>query len=294
MTSYGTGGGGGSATYSSMHDAVSAYMNAIMACPKPDRIFDSYNDFVFTKRRGSVPKSLHSPQHPEPYRLGDGHDLAPDGVGHPLIVHAASCVPPGLTPYRPGGCDSWFVSHWPRAAPEIPSVYVKQPKKEHAVYEMVCRLEPEAAYVLERHGRHDVLLYGVDDTAEAFGLADAIQETHGTPLGCLVLGSNALLRDQNGNDAKRIVSSGAVLAGGLRVAGPVTPPRPAAVSTDVLIRNLDRHGFPICVRDMPRPAAYMRPEYTITASQFTNEARWYISGMVVLLCHQEMNWDLML
>lgn len=284
----------GSATYSSMHDVASAYVDAILACPKPDRTFDSYGDFAFTKRLGSIPKSLRSPRHPETYHMGDGHDSAPDGVGHPLIVHTASCVPPGLVPHRLGGCGAVSAPHWPHAAPAVPPAHVKQPEKEHAIYDMADVLEPEAAYVLERHDRHDMLLYGGVDAAEAFGLADAIQEMHGTPVGCMVLGSDALLRDRNGNDAKRMVSNGTVLEGGLRVAGPVTPPRPAAVTADEMAKNLDRHGFPICVRDMPGPAAYMRPEYTIAASQFTNEARWYISGMAVLLCHPEMNWDLML
>ena len=158
---------------------------------------------------------------------------------------------------------------------------------------MVRILRPDAAHVLERNGRHDIALRGGVDPPEAVRLADAVCAKHGTPVGCIILQSDALLCDPLGNDAKNIVSRGIPLAGDMRVRGQVTPPRPAGVTAGQMIWNLDRLGFPMCVRDPPGRESVMRPEYVVAASQFHMEARWYLSGTGMMFRRPDIDWDLM-
>lgn len=87
----------GSPAYGSLHDTASAYVGEIMSCPKPDRRFGAA-DFVHDRRHGTIPNTLLEPGRPTPYIIGEGHTAAPDGVGHPLLEHAARCTPPGLLP----------------------------------------------------------------------------------------------------------------------------------------------------------------------------------------------------
>ena len=285
----------GTGTYTSLHDTASMCINEILACPKPNRVFDSDDDFVFTAKYGTIPKALHDPTRPAQYRIGEGHHNVPDGVGHPLLVHMESCVPPALVPHGESGCSAKIgpSRKWHTISPSSVEK-TTQVAKEEAVARMVDDVQPDAAYVLERRGRHDVLLYGNIDAVEAFRRAESIQAQHGTPLGCMVVESNALLYDECGNDAKNIVANGTRLAGSLEVFGPIAPPRPAALSKDDLVVNLDMHGFPICAHDPPETATRIRPEYIIAASYFTNEPRWYLSGTAVLLCSSKIDWGLML
>ena len=158
---------------------------------------------------------------------------------------------------------------------------------------MVESLRPDAAYMLERNGRHDVVMRGGVDPAEAIGLTDAIGRRHGTPVGCMTLRSAALLRDPSGNDAKLVAARGVALAGDMSVGGPVRAPRPADVAAARMVWNLDRLGFPMCVREEPGPQPVLRPEYVVAASQFHREARWFLSGTAVLLRRPDIDWDLM-
>lgn len=285
----------GSGTYTSLHDMVSMYVNEIHASPKPDRVFDPDGDFVFTAKRGTVPKTLRDPSRPVRYHIGEGHSDAPDGVGHPLLAHMETCVPPGLVPHSESGCTVKILPQRKRcAAGPARVVKTAQPAKEEDITRMVGDMNPDAAYVLKRHSRHDVLVCGNIDAAAAFRHADMIQKRHGTPFGCLVMENDALLRGNDGNDAKNIVANGTCLMGSLEAYGHATPPRPAALSRDELVVNFDRHGFPTCVRDPPGEAAIIRPEYIIAASYFTDEPRWYLSGTAVLLCRSKIDWGLML
>ena len=285
----------GTGTYPSLHDTAAMYVNEILACPKPDRVFDSNDDFVFTAKHGTIPKALHDPARPAQYQVGEGHRDAPDGVGHPLLAHMVSCVPPALVPHGKSGCSAKLgPGQKLRAISPGSAEKTTQAAKEEDVARMVDDVQPDAAYVLERCGRHDLLLYGDIDAAEAFRRAESVQARHGTPLGCMVVESDALLHDECGNDAKNIVANGTRLAGSLKASGRVAPPRPAALSKDDLVVNLDRHGFPICTHDPPETAARVRPEYVIAASYFTNEPRWYLSGTAVLLCRSKIDWGLIL
>lgn len=286
----------GAPTDISLHDAVCAYARTIKHCTDaiPARSFGQ-DDFACTAEYGMAPRSIYPPRRPPAYRIGEGHATAPDAVGHPLIDHTIrdGCSPPGLAPHSWRGCAIRPAKGAP--ARGAPSPYgMAQPEKEDAILDMVGLLDPEAAYVLEGNGRHDILLCGGVDGAEAFRRADEIQGTHGTPVGCLVMGSADLLNDPYGNDAKRIVADGTALAGKLRAAGRTMPPRPAALPRDSVMRNLDRNGFEIGVHSAPGPAAYVRPEYVVAAAHFTNEARWYLSAVPVLLCHRRLDWGLML
>lgn len=282
----------GSPAYGSLHDTASAYVGEIMSCPKPDRRFGAA-DFVHDRRHGTIPNTLLEPGRPTPYIIGEGHTAAPDGVGHPLLEHAARCTPPGLLPHRLSGCAYHAAHTGLRAQPAAACRAAVQPEKEEAIRDMVASLRPEAACVLERNGRHDVVLYGGVDPPEAVRLADAIRARHGTPVGCMPLRSDALLRDPLGNDAKHVVACGVPLAGDPRVRGPSAPPRPAGATASQVAWNLDRLGFPVCVRDAPGREPPMRPEYVIAASQFHAEARWFLSGTAVLLRRPDIDWDLM-
>ena len=232
----------GVATYGSLHDTVSAYMAAIEGCPKPKRTAGNV-DFEFTIKHGTIPKGLANPRHPAEYRISEGHTSRPDGVCHPLLEHMESCVPPGLIPHRRSGCGYTEFPVCLESSRTSPTHNLEQPEKEGSIKEMILSLHPEAAYVAEMYGRHDILLYGNVDTATAFGLADQIQYLHGTPVGCMVLGSDALLVDPEGNDAKRIISHGAALTGSLRTTGMAGIVRPAALTSGTIAANLDRHGL---------------------------------------------------
>lgn len=282
-------------TYLSIHDTTSMYINEILACPKPDRTFDSDKDFIFTLKHGTIPKTLDNPARPVPYRLGDGHRTEPDGVGHPLLAHMETCVPKGLLPHNKSGCGFNYKHMQKQSMHEsIRPVTITQPKKEQDVRLLVKDMAPDAAYMLNSGSRHDILLYGDVDAHTVFNRVDYIQKLHNTPLNCLILKNDTLLHDEYGNDAKKIITSGTCLTGSLDVSGKITPPRPAALSDDELIVNLDRYGFSITVHDMPGAAARIRPEYVIAASFFTNEPRWYVSGTAVLICRSEIDWGLML
>lgn len=286
----------GSPTYTSLYDVVSAYADMILSCGKPHRVFDHNTEFIFTHKYGLIPKTLCDPLRPKPYQIGEGHGTIPDGVDHPLLKHMVNCVPPNLTPHNKSDC-SQKITFMPFQQKREVSTHMPKnsthDEKKGAILDMIRGLEPDAAYVLERNGRHDILMCGNTSASEAFKQSDAIQTRFKTPVGCLVLNSDMLLQDQGGNDAKSIVMNGVSVRGTLRVSGPVEPPRPAAMTSGKIIWNADRNGFPVGIHDMPNPAPYIRPEYIITASQFTNEARLYISGMAVLICQPNINWDLM-
>ena len=281
----------GSPTYGSLHDTASAYVHAINACPKPNRRFGDA-DFVYTHKHGTIPNTIHAPRRPEPYAIGEGHTVAQDGVGHPLLEHMAHCIPPGLLPHSRSGCAHHIRHACRYDMPATPKRAAVQPEKEKSIRDMVRTLRPDAAHMLERNGRHDIVLQGVDPP-EAVRLADTICAKHGTPVDCIILRSGALLRDTPGNDAKHVVSRGIPLAGDMRVRGPVTPPRPASVTAAQMIWNLDRLGFPMCVRDPPGREHALRPEYVVAASHFYMEARWYLSGTGMILRRPDIDWDLM-
>ena len=283
---------GGSPAFKSLHDTASAYIHAINACPKPDRRFGEA-DFVYTHKHGTIPNTIPAPRRPAPYAIGEGHAVAPDGVGHPLLEHMAGCTPPGLLPHSLSGCAHHTMHARRRETPAPHHRAAVQPEKDASIRNMVRILRPDAAHVLERNGRHDIALRGGVDPPEAVRLADAVCAKHGTPVGCIILQSDALLCDPLGNDAKNIVSRGIPLAGDMRVRGQVTPPRPAGVTAGQMIWNLDRLGFPMCVRDAPGREPVMRPEYVVTASQFHMEARWYLSGTGMMFRRPDIDWDLM-
>ena len=281
----------GSPTYGSLHDTASAYVYMINACPKPDRRFGEA-DFVYVHKHGTIPNTLSEPSRPAPYVIGEGHTAAPDGVGHPLLEHMERCTPPGLLPHNLSGC-AHRVAHTGRRAPPAPPRRAAQPEKERSIRNMVALLRPDAARMLERNGRHDIVLCGGVDPTKAISLADAIRARYGTPVGCIILQSDTLLCDPLGNDAKDIVSRGIPLAGDMRVRGPVTPPRPAGVTAGQMIWNLDRLGFPICALDAPGREPVLRPEYVVAASQFHMEARWFLSGTAMIFRRPDIDWDLM-
>ena len=282
----------GIGAYESLHDTVSAYAMEINACAKPERRFGGA-DFVYTQEHGTVPKAIPAPKRPAPYRLGEGHTAAPDGVGHPLMEHLARRTPPGLLPRDASRCARPLEHPAKTISPAVPRRPAVQPAKEESIRNMVESLRPDAAYMLERNGRHDVVMRGGVDPAEAIGLADAIGRRHGTPVGCMTLRSAALLRDPSGNDAKLVAARGVALAGDMSVGGPVRAPRPADVAAARMVWNLDRLGFPMCVREEPGLQPILRPEYVVAASQFHREARWFLSGTAVLLRRPDIDWDLM-
>ena len=282
----------GRCSYESLHDTASMYVGKIISCAKPDRRFGAA-DFSYVPRYGTIPNAIPEPGRPAPYTIGEGHAVAPDGVGHPLLEHVARCTPPGLLPHSMSGCAHRVGRPAPRAPPAAPNRAAAQPEKDKSIRNMVASLHPDAAHMLEQNGRHDMVLCGGVDASEALGLADAIRARHGTPVGCIILQSDALLCDTLGNDAKRIVSRGVPLAGDMRVRGPVMPPRPAGVTAGQMIWNLDRMGFPVCARDAPGQEPALRPEYVVAASQFHMEPRWFLSGTAMLLRRPDIEWGLM-
>lgn len=284
----------GAGSLESLHDTASAYVRKILACPKPHRVFHQ-DDFTFILGQGTVPKSLDMSRRPPAYRRGEGHSLSPDGICHPLLEHMAFCVPDGLVPHSRSGCSIMPSGKKLAPTPMPPARLARSAQKDIDILLMARRLDSDAAYVLEGYGRHDLLLCGAIDTASAFRQADQIQLKHGTPLGCMVLSPNdTTLCDTNGNDAKNIVFHGTCLAGSLEASEPVKPPRPASVTDDQIMVNLDRHGFTLIAPVKPRPVSEIRPEYVIAASYFTNEPRWYISAAAVLMCRPDLNWGLLL
>ena len=279
----------GIGTYTSLHDVVSMYINEIIACPKPERVFDSTDDFVFTHKHGRIPKTLHNPARPPQYKIGEGHRNIPDGVGHPLLNQ--SYVPSGLTPYD----KNYDTIQPPRLYGPRRVERITQTAKGKDITRFVHDMQPEAAYMLESGGAHHVLLYGCIDASTVFKRAEHIQKQHNTPVNCIVLEKNTLLLyDTAGNDAKHIIQNGTRIMGSLEVYGDITPPRPAAIPNNDLLVNLDRHGFTICVHDPIHSDVQYRPEYVIAASFFTNEPRWYLSGTAVLLCRAKIDWGLLL
>ena len=283
---------GGSGTYISLHDTAAAYIREILASPAPDRRFGAA-DFVYSHKYGTIPNTIPSPKRAAPYRIGEGHTTAPDGVGHPLLAHMVHCTPPGLLPHNRSGCGYDAVQNPWRVCSPAPRPPLAQPEKEEAIRSMAERLGPDAAYMLERNGRHDILLYGDIDAAQALDHADAIQYQYGTPTGCIMLQSDDILGDRFGNDAKCIVARGVPLAGSLHTRGPIEPPRPAAITESQMVWNLDRFGFPLCVRDAPYPERPIRAEYVVAASQYFMEARWYLTGAAMLLRRLDIDWGLM-
>lgn len=285
----------GTGTYYSIYDVASAYVHEIRNCPKPNRVFDSSDDFTFTIQRGRIPKSLHEPASPIQYTIGDGHSNTPDGVGHPLLAHMESCVPSGLTPHGKSGCSMKFSAGKTFPTPSPRHVEsITQVAKEKDIARMIHECTPDAAYILERNERHDVLLYGDIDASLVYSHAESIQALRRTPLNCMVMHDDTLLYEECGNDAKRIIHNGKCVLGSLNISGHITPPRPAAISQDELIVNLDRYGFPLCVLNIPQTTVRIRPEYVIAASFFTDESRLYLSGTAVLLCKSNIDWGLML
>ena len=283
----------GTCSLESLHDTASAYVNEILACPTPDRVFHQ-DDFIFISGLGTVPKVLDMPSRPQAYCRGEGHSLSPDGVHHPLLEHMASCVPDGLTPHNRSGCGVRPAGRKPVPMPTPLTRLTTSVEKDSDILLMVRHLDSDAAYVLEGYGRHDLLLRGDIDTAYAFQQADKIQQRYGAPLGCMVLSTDDTLCDTGGNDAKNIVANGTCLVGSLKASEPVKPPCPASMSADEIMVNLDRHGFPLIVTVKPGSVPKIRPEYVIAASYFTNEPRWYISATAVLMCRPDLDWGLLL
>ena len=278
----------------SLHDYTNAYVREInyFADRIPERSF-CQDDFTCTVEHGMAPKSIYPPKIPPPYNRGDGHFVVPDMIKHPLISHIINdnCSPSGLKSHADHGYT--FESVQPPPKSHVPTYDIKQLEKEDAIYDMVRDLEPEAAYVKECHGRHDILMYNAD-SINAFSRADSIQDKFNTPVGCLVLKSDMLLKSGDGNDAKKIIRKGKRITGTLSTMGPTKPPRPAALSVDSIMRNLDANGFEIGVHHMPAPSKYVRPEYTLVAAQFSSESRWYLSAVPILLCHKRLDWSLMM
>ena len=280
----------GSPTYESLYDTTAAYIHAINSCPKPSRRFQE-SDFVHVRNRGTVPNTLSMPGRPEPYIIGEGHGTATDGVNHPLMAHMVDCVPPGLLPHNASGCKH-HVEHPIRwTTYTIPNRVTHQLDKEESIRDMVKILCPDAAYMLERSGRHDVLLLGVD-RLKAISLANSIRDRYGTPVGCIALQSDTLLRDEQCNDAKYIISRGIPLSSDINIPT-CNVPRPAGITNSQIVWNLDRLGFPICAFTSPVNEQVIRPEYIITASHFHGEPRWYLSATGLLLQRKEIDWDLM-
>lgn len=302
----------GENTFESLHDVVFGYIRAIRhtADHIPKRMLHG-EDWMFTVRHGTAPKSIYPPADPPEYTRGEGHSVMPDGITHPLIAHLASSEPcplkagghiDGATPHRLTGCrrHTPFAPGGGELSAYEPKTPQKDAEKTDAIVEMVAELEPQIAFLCEDGVRHSLLVSGDGlDIPGVYRGADSVAERFGTPLDCLATDSeslnNLLYGDASGNDAKRIIHGGRRLAGTVRpFSGEWVPPRPVAISRGDMLHNMDRHGFDMILhREYPHNSN-IRAEYVIAGAHFSMEPRWYMTGFAVMVCKNRMDWHLML
>lgn len=301
----------GGDTIESLYDATRHYIRAIRhtADHIPDRMLRN-DDWMFTIRHGTAPKSIYPPSDPPEYTLGEGHSVVPDGITHPLIAHLASSEPctlkagkhiHGAMPHRLAGCRTQvrFASGGGEL-PAKPIIHNENAEKVDAIEEMVGEIEPEVAFLCEDGIRHSLLVSGDGlDVPYVYGRADSVAGRFGTPLDCLVADAESLCGllygDAGGNDAKRIVRRGRRLAGAVQpFSGEWAPPRPAAITRGDMLYNMGRHGFDMIVHHKYPHHSDIRAEYVIAGTHFTMEPRWYMTGFAVMMCKSRIDWHLML
>ena len=282
----------GDGSYDSLYDILASYSIEFRSRVQFERK-PNEDDFAFQLDYGMYPKSMHQPPSPTKYQYGEGHGRIPDLLLTPLVTHLNNCKLVGMMPHS-YGCGKKIrldMKKLPNRRHKLTKT-ISYMEKESDISTMVKTLNPAIACVLNTDGHHDIVLNGCD-TDNAFKIAKEIEKKYNTPVTCLVLNSDKLLHDINGNHAKHILKHGVFLRGSMDVFGETDPPRPAAITDDEMTVNLDKYGFEMIVLEKPGEAKDIRPEYIITASHFWAEARWYLTAVAVLLVKTDIDWDLL-
>lgn len=263
---------------------------------------------------GGAPKSIH-PASPAPeYVFGQGHGVIPDGITHPLMTHLASDEPcalkpilagknNGYTPHHQTNCGARFTVK--TATPNLPTYTsyertfgATQHEKVAAIRKLVVDAEPTYASLHETGGRHNLLVCGDNiNAASVYIGTENIRKRYGTPFDCMVTDHTELddlLCDAGGNDAKIIVQNGQTLAGKDPIfTGYAKPPQPATFTKNEMLFNMERYGFKMLGSPPSLNEKLIRPEYIMTATHFSMEPRWFITGMAVMLYKCKINWSLL-
>lgn len=162
-------------------------------------------------------------------------------------------------------------------------------------------LDAARTYTLDnKFGRDTLMVLDAEtEVAGAYRAADRAEKESGLRADVLAVSQkefDELMRDESGNDAKRIAAYGVTSGERIMPAGKTDPPNPPDITAEEFVYNMGRFGYSLYDTHgkVTARAPDIRAEYIISGIMLDRHTRRIGSGIPVVLCNAVINYGLLL